>query len=173
MNKKPKILTTVSKTPLGVSEKLNVTENFFDQCKQCRNMKGHISFPKYGENKYSFPKYGEIKYIFTCEKFLTEEIPCRYYMPEKIFQSPPSPPLSQINRYIHMDMNEEEAKYCLLKSLSIINDDEYLFKKITQLDDMYGRTNNETNQQILIPILHEIQDHIKENYPFINVDIIK
>ncbi len=170
MNKKPKRLTTVSKTPLGVSEKLNVTENFFEQCKHCRNMKGHISFPKYGENKYSFPKYGEIKYIFTCEKFLTEEIPCPYYMPEKLFQCQP---LLPINRYTNRDMNEEEAKYCLLKSLAVLNNDDYLSKKMDELGDMYGRVDNETNQQSVTQLLSEIQDHIKENYPFINVDVIK
>lgn len=77
MSKKPKILSAVSKTPLGVGEKYYVIEDFFDQCKQCRNIQAHISFPKYDEDKY----------IFTCEKFLTEKIPCIYYMPEKIFQS--------------------------------------------------------------------------------------
>ena len=72
-----------------------------------------------------------------------------------------------------MDMNVEEAKYCLLKSLAVLNKDEYLTMKMDELGDMYGRVDNETNQQIVNQLLSEIQDHVKENYPFINVDIIK
>lgn len=165
MTKKPKILATVFTNPSWMTtpwmnEKLNVMEDFFEQCKQCRNMKGHISFPKIGENKY----------VFTCEKFLTEEIPCPYYMPEKLFQCQP---LLPINRYTNIDMNEEEAKYCLLKSLAVLNNDDYLAMKMDGLGNMYGRVDNETNQQIVNQLLSEIQDHIKENYPFINVDVIK
>ena len=165
MTKKPKILATVFTNPSWMdtpwmNEKLNVNEDFFEQCKQCRYVKSHISFPQYGVNKYTF----------TCDKFSTEEIPCPHYMPEKLFQRSPLPP---INRYTNMDMNVEEAKYCLLKSLAVLNKDEYLTMKMDELGDMYGRVDNETNQQIVNQLLSEIQDHVKENYPFINVDIIK
>ena len=75
----------------------------------------------------------------------------------------------EINKYATMDMNEEEAKFCLLKSLSIINQDEYLYLKVTELGGMYGVIDNELNRQRIEQLLFEIHTHIQKNYPFIDV----